>query len=99
VATTAATACGPDRLGDDACDLVRCFLHDLERGGERVSRAELEENLAGKCNDPAFGADVRPLRKPGTRFARERALDRVLGRRVPLVPGEPWTPPKAKPPR
>jgi hypothetical protein len=54
--------------------------------------------LAGKRNDPAFGADVRPLRGPGTRFDRARALDRVLGRRVPLVAGEPWTPPKARPP-
>jgi len=88
-----------DRLGDDdARDLVRCFLHDLERGGQRVSRAKLEENLAGKRNDPAFGADVRLLLVPGTRFDRERALDRVLGRRGPLVPGEPWTPPKARPP-
>jgi len=89
-----------DRLGDDeARDVVRCFLHYLERGGQRASRAELEENLAGKRSDPAFGADVRLLLVPGTKFDRERALDRVLARLVTLVPGEPWTPPKARPPR
>lgn len=82
-----------DQLDDDgAREVVRCFLDYLGRGGRRVSRAELEENLAAKRDDPAFGADVRPLIVPGTEFDRERALDRVLERLVVLVPGEPWTP-------
>ena len=62
-------------------------------------KAITESLLFARQHDPAFGADVRPLRVPGTRFDREHALDRVLERLVMLVPGEPWTPLKARPPR
>lgn len=50
----------------------------------------LEQNLAEKRGDPAFGADVLPLLASGSTFDRERALDDVLTRLVALVPGEPW---------
>ncbi len=84
-------------LLDDAAtrDLVRCFLDYMHRGGRRVSRAELEENLARKRNDPMFGGDVRGLLVEGAAFDRERAFE-LLGRVVALVPGDPWTPPEER---
>lgn len=86
-----------DRLDDaGAAEIVRCFHDYLGRAGNRVSRADFEENLAAKRADPAFGADIRPLLAAGTAFDRERALDQVLERLVALVPGAPWTPPSIK---
>jgi predicted nucleotidyltransferase component of viral defense system len=85
-------------LLDDASvrELVRCFLDYMNRGGRPVSRAQLEENLAGKRNDPAFGADIRPLLVEGAVFDRERAFEVLLERVVALVPGDPWKPPEER---
>ena len=55
--------------GLDAAKVVDCFTRYLDHTGKRVSRAEYEANIAGKLDDPAFTADIRPL------LARGRAFD------------------------
>jgi predicted nucleotidyltransferase component of viral defense system len=70
--------------------VVECFQRYLAHKKLRISRAEFEQNLSAKLNDPRFLNDIAPLLAPGcpwdleeaTRYAREDLLARL--------PGEPW---------
>ena len=76
--------------GTDPERIIACFLRYLEEGGQRVSRAEFEANLAVKLADATFTRDIEPLLAPRAewdiaeagRYAREELLARL--------PGEPW---------
>jgi predicted nucleotidyltransferase component of viral defense system len=76
--------------GSDPERVVTCFLRYLAEGGQRVSRAEFEANLAAKLADPMFTRDIEALLGPRSewnveeagRYAREELLVRL--------PGEPW---------
>lgn len=74
----------------DPDTVVRCFLAYLERQGLSVSRAQFEENLLAKVEDPRFAADVRPLLRSETSFASDRALELVMTELVAGIPGDPW---------
>lgn len=63
--------------GLDAEKIVACFLRYLENDGRRVTRAELEENLAEKIADKVFLGDVPPLLALGVSFDPVAALERV----------------------
>lgn len=63
--------------GLDAEKIVACFLRYLENDGRRVTRAELEENLAEKIADKVFLGDVPPLLALGVPFDPVAALERV----------------------
>lgn len=41
--------------------LLQCFHRYMDEGGHHVSRAQFEENLHNKAEDPDFRADVPPL--------------------------------------
>lgn len=72
--------------------VVECFHRYLAHGGQRISRAEFEGNLAAKLGDPAFLGDIGPLLAPGVRDAYD-AVDAgtlVLRELVALLPGAPW---------
>ena len=70
--------------------LVECFRRHLEHDGFRISRAELEKNLHEKVADPGFGRDIEPLLASGVTWDREAAVEYVLAKIVPLLPGEAW---------
>lgn len=70
--------------------VVVCFLEYLRADGLRVSRAELEANLAGKLQDRVFTADLQPLLAPAVEWDLHRAAELVLGEIAPRLPGEPW---------
>jgi len=70
--------------------LVSCLQRYLAEEGRTVTRAQFEENLAGKRVDPDFRDDVGPLLRPGFSWDFEAALDAVLQKLVALLAGEPW---------
>ena len=70
--------------------LVRCFADYVDHGGQRISRAEFEANLASKLDDALFSADLEPLLAPGVEWNRAAAARLVADRLAPRLPGEPW---------
>jgi hypothetical protein len=62
----------------------------MAEDGHRVSRAQFEENLAGKRQQPEFRDDLRPLLRPGLSWNFDTAMDGVLENLVARLPGEPW---------
>jgi predicted nucleotidyltransferase component of viral defense system len=70
--------------------LLACFQRYLSEEGRTVTRAQFEENLAGKRIDPDFRDDVGPLLRPGFSWDFEVALDAVLRQLVAQLAGEPW---------
>jgi predicted nucleotidyltransferase component of viral defense system len=70
--------------------LFACFQRYLAEEGRTVTRAQFEENLAGKRTDPDFCDDVGPLLRPGFAWDFEAAMDAVLEGIVALLAGEPW---------
>jgi len=70
--------------------LLACLQRYLAEEGRTVTRAQFEENLAGKRNDPDFRNDMGPLLRPGFAWDFEAALDAVLQKLVALLAGEPW---------
>ena len=70
--------------------VVSCFRRYVESGGRRISRAELETNLASKLEDRVFTADLQPLLAPGVEWDLHRAARLVLDEIAPRLPGEAW---------
>jgi len=70
--------------------LLDCFHRYMTEDGRSVTRAQFEENLAGKRNQPDFRDDVGPLLRPGFSWNFDRALDAVLENLVARLPGDPW---------
>ena len=58
--------------------------------GRTVSRAQMEENLREKLEDPHFLADIKPLLAPGIDWNLQAASDLLFLGILPLIPGEPW---------
>ena len=54
------------------------------------TRAQFEENLARKRDQPDFRDDVGPLLRPGLSWDFDRAMDAVLDNLVARLPGDPW---------
>lgn len=71
----------------DPAKVVACFMRYLENDGRRITRTELEENLAEKIQDPVFLSDVPPLLALGVSFDPAAALERVRGAFISRVPG------------
>jgi predicted nucleotidyltransferase component of viral defense system len=91
-------------FGDlDTPRVVRCFGQYLEAGKQKISRAEAEERMFDKLDDPAFLADVRPLlaAEEAAKFddeAARAAFAKVFSTFITRIPGKPWkrTPEKAE---
>jgi predicted nucleotidyltransferase component of viral defense system len=80
-------------LGRDDVDpewVVDCFHRYMREGGHSASRAQFEENLAAKRQDPRFIADIAPLLRPEVDWHPDAALDTVLRSLVARLPGNPW---------
>jgi len=70
--------------------VIQCFLHYMNQEGHKVSRAEFEQNLSEKLEDPGFITDIGPLVVADSGFDLPRAADFVLKRLASLIPGEAW---------
>jgi predicted nucleotidyltransferase component of viral defense system len=80
-------------LSDGTADpdrIVATFLKYMEHGGQQISRAMFEKNLAGKMADPAFLADLSPLLSDGYKWEPETEAAIVSERLIERLPGEPW---------
>jgi predicted nucleotidyltransferase component of viral defense system len=81
--------------GLNANRVVACFGQYLESSGIRISRAEAEQRMFAKLNNPGFLADMRPLLAAAeaerlTGDAIKAAFTKVFARFVALIPGDPW---------
>lgn len=76
-------AVDPDRI-------VAAFMHYMEHGGHRVSRAEFERNIEAKLRDPQFGGDIGPLLATGFEWDSASAAATVSSQLIEHLPGEPW---------
>ena len=50
----------------------------------------LKAHVHGKRADPSFRADMEPLLRSGVPWNFDLAMDAVLGRLVPGLPGDGW---------
>jgi hypothetical protein len=81
--------------GLNAGRVVACFGQYLDRSEVRISRAEAEQRMFAKLNNPGFLADMRPLLAAAeaellTEDAIKAAFAKVFTRFVVLLPGDPW---------
>ena len=70
--------------------VVEAFSAYMDHGGDRVTRAQFEQNLDAKLRDPQFLADVGPLVAAGHDWDASAAAASVSARLVERLPGEPW---------
>lgn len=75
--------------------VVAYFGQYLQRSGLAISRAEAEQRMFAKLNNPGFLADMRPLLAAAeaarlTDDATKVAFAKVFYRYVVLIPGDPW---------
>jgi predicted nucleotidyltransferase component of viral defense system len=66
------------------------FARYMEREGKRVTRAQFEQNLAGKLRDKQFAADIQPLLAAEYEWDRDKGAQVILERMIPALPGAPW---------
>ena len=70
--------------------IIECFDRYIAHGGQKVTRAQFEENLANKMQDNAFLEDVVPLLPTEVTYQVQTAYELVSSRLVALLPGDPW---------
>lgn len=70
--------------------IIECFQAYMEHGGHSASRAQFEENLAGKLADKSFTADIGPLLAAGYDRDIDDMADTVSAGLIARLPGEPW---------
>jgi hypothetical protein len=74
---------------------VAHFGQYLERSEVRISRAEAEQRMFAKLNNPGFLTDLRPLLAAAEAERLnddviKAAFGKVFSRFVVLIPGDPW---------
>ncbi|TYO99973.1 nucleotidyltransferase AbiEii toxin of type IV toxin-antitoxin system [Geothermobacter ehrlichii] len=74
----------------DEQQIVDTFLHYMAHGGHQVSRAQFEQNLFGKKEDPQFVGDTGPLLTSDSAWDFNQAFQYVMDHLVSRLPGEPW---------
>lgn len=82
------TALGKDNVNPDR--VLECFHRCMREGEQVASRAQIEENLAAKRNDPRFKSDIEPLLRSSTDWDLDTAMDAVLDSLVARLPGDAW---------
>lgn len=70
--------------------IAEAFARYMEREGKRVTRAQFEQNLAGKLRDKQFAADIQPLLAAAYEWDRDKGAQVILERMIPALPGAPW---------
>lgn len=76
--------------GIDPARIIDAFLTYMERGGNAITRAQFEQNMAAKRHDPQFTADIGPLLAPGFSWDLESAFMAVSDELIQHLPGDPW---------
>ncbi len=81
--------------GLDAGRVAEHFHRYLEKSNVEISRANAEQRLFAKLNNPGFVADIRPLITPDrarelTEAKIKRASAAVFQRFIALLSGDPW---------
>jgi predicted nucleotidyltransferase component of viral defense system len=81
--------------GLDCAKVVECFGKYLEAGKQSISRAEAEQRMFAKLDDPSFLADVRPLlaADEAEKFddaTANAAFSVVFSEFIKRIPGKPW---------
>jgi predicted nucleotidyltransferase component of viral defense system len=70
--------------------VISCFLKYMEHEGHRVSRAEFEQNLSEKLQDPRFLEDIGPLLMMNSGWDFQNAANFVMDSLVVCLPGDAW---------
>lgn len=70
--------------------IVEAFTAYMDHGGHHVTRAQFEQNLWGKLQDPRFTGDISPLLASGHRWEVAEAGSIVMDQLIALLPGDPW---------
>lgn len=70
--------------------IVTSFLKYMEHGGHRITRAQFEENLALKMQDPAFLADITPLLAANYEWNPDAEAAVLSSRLIARLPGDSW---------
>lgn len=70
--------------------VVETFAKYMAHEGHTVSRAQFEENLALKLEDPEFIADISPLLAPKYEWDPQGEAAVVSAQLIERLPGEPW---------
>ncbi len=70
--------------------VIECFQRYIAHGGQKVTRAQFEENIANKMQDTAFLEDVVPLLPTEVTYQAKTAYKLVSSRLIALLPGDPW---------
>ena len=70
--------------------IIESFQAYMEHGGNGVSRAEFEANLAAKLKDRRFAADIGPLLAHGHKWDIEAMAQHVSKTLLSQLPGDPW---------
>ncbi len=77
-------------MGIDCTKVAECFLFYMEKSGQKISRADFEENLLLKLSDASFRDGTQPLLRPGTDYDVDEAGQCVLDEFISQLPGESW---------
>ncbi len=70
--------------------IVETFSAYMEHEGGRVTRAQFEQNLSAKVQDPQFTGDIGPLLAAGFAWNIKEAAHIVSSRLTALLPGDSW---------
>lgn len=70
--------------------IIESFQVYMEHGGQAVSRAEFEANLATKLQDRRFAADIGPLLAYGHKWDLDSMAQSVSDILISRLPGDPW---------
>jgi predicted nucleotidyltransferase component of viral defense system len=81
--------------GLDCAKVVECFGKYLKAADQSISRAEAEQRMFDKLDDPSFLADVRPLlaADEAEKFddtTANAAFNVVFTEFIKRIPGKPW---------
>jgi predicted nucleotidyltransferase component of viral defense system len=83
-----ATALADGKVSADR--IVSAFLKYMDHEGRPMTRAQFEENIALKIQDPAFLTDISPLLAADYDWNPEEAAAIVSSRLIERLPGDPW---------
>ena len=70
--------------------VITCFSEYMQQQGLRVTRAEFEQNLHGKQDNPAFLEDIKPLLSDDVSYNPQVAMTMVREALIDNLPGKPW---------
>lgn len=74
----------------DLQGMVDTFLQYMEHGEFHISRAQFEQNLFEKRENPQFVGDIGPLLTSDSVWAFEEAFEFIMAELISLLPGDPW---------